>query len=92
MLAGGTAVGLLLGVEPLELGLPGVWYAMGLLMVSRLGTMMWRYQSEAGPLPPSGALQCCCWLLLCGCYLCLRLPTGPARSSIDATSPLPGCS
>jgi hypothetical protein len=53
VLAGGTAAALLLGVEPLELGLPGVWYAMGLLMVSRLGTMMWRYQSESGPLPPS---------------------------------------
>ncbi len=54
VLAAGTAAGLLLGVEPLGLGLPGVWYAMGLLMVSRLGTMMWRYQSESGPLPPSG--------------------------------------
>ncbi|KAL4419186.1 hypothetical protein ABPG77_007776 [Micractinium sp. CCAP 211/92] len=53
VLAAGTAAGLLLGVEPLGLGLPGVWYAMGLLMVSRLGTMMWRYQSESGPLPPS---------------------------------------
>lgn len=57
VLAAGTAAGLLLGVEPLELGLPGVWYALGLLMVSRLGTMMWRYQSEDGPLPPSGALR-----------------------------------
>lgn len=54
VLAAGTAAGLLFGVEPLGLGLPGVWYAMGLLMVSRLGTMMWRYQSEDGPLPPSG--------------------------------------
>lgn len=27
---------------------------MGLLMLSRLATMMWRYQSEDGPLPPSG--------------------------------------
>lgn len=53
VLAAGTAAGLLFGVEPLGLGLPGVWYAMGLLMVSRLGTMMWRYQSEDGPLPPS---------------------------------------
>lgn len=53
VLAAGTAAGLLLGVEPLELGLPGVWYALGLLMVSRLGTMLWRYQSEDGPLPPS---------------------------------------
>lgn len=54
VVAAGTAVGLLLGVEPLGLGLPGVWYAMGILMVSRLGTMLWRYQSEDGPLPPSG--------------------------------------
>lgn len=53
VLAGGTAAALLLGVEPFDLGLPGVWYAMGLLMVSRLGTMVWRYQSESGPLPPS---------------------------------------
>lgn len=53
VLAAGTAVLLLLGVEPLELGLQGVWYALGLLMVSRLGTMIWRYQSEDGPLPPS---------------------------------------
>lgn len=65
VVAAGTAVALLLGVEPLELGLPGVWYAMGLLMISRLGTMLWRYQSEDGPLPPSGeravarACQCC---------------------------------
>ena len=54
VLAAGTAVGLLLGVEPLGLGLPGVWWALGLLMASRLGTMLWRYQSEDGPLPPSG--------------------------------------
>lgn len=27
---------------------------MGLLMLSRLATMVWRYQSEDGPLPPSG--------------------------------------
>ena len=56
VVAAGTAVCLLLGVEPLELGLPGVWYALGLLMVSRLATMVWRYQSEDGPLPPSAAL------------------------------------
>ncbi|PRW33758.1 MATE efflux family [Chlorella sorokiniana] len=56
VVAAGTAVALLLGVEPLGLGLPGVWYAMGLLMLSRLATMMWRYQSEDGPLPPSAEL------------------------------------
>ena len=55
VLAAGTAAGLLLGVEPLGLGLEGVWCALALLMVSRLGTMVWRYQSEQGPLPPSSA-------------------------------------
>jgi hypothetical protein len=61
VLAGGTAGALLLGVEPLGLGLPGVWGALGLLMASRLATMAWRYQSEAGPLPPSGEHRCFGW-------------------------------
>ena len=54
VVAAGTGSALLVGVEPLELGLPGVWYALGLLMTSRLATMIWRYQSATGPLPPSG--------------------------------------
>lgn len=52
MVAAATAVGLLLSVEPLGLGLEGVWGALALLMVSRLATLAWRYQSPSGPLPP----------------------------------------
>lgn len=47
-----TAVALLVGVEPWELGLQGVWGALAVLMVSRLVTLVWRYQSAGGPLPP----------------------------------------
>lgn len=54
VLAAATAAGLLLGVEPLGLGLPGVWGALGVLMASRLATLLWRYQSPGGPLPPAG--------------------------------------
>ncbi len=33
-------------------GLPGVWRALSLLSVARLGTLLWRYQHPIGPLPP----------------------------------------
>ena len=70
LVAAGTGSALLLGVEPLELGLPGVWYALGLLMTSRLATMVWRYQSATGPLPPSGAprTRTCLPAMLCLCW------------------------
>ena len=55
VVAAATAAGLLLGVEPLGLGLEGVWGAMALLMLSRLGTLWWRYQDPSGPLPPPSA-------------------------------------
>lgn len=34
----------------------GVWVSLGLLMAARLATLLYRFQSEAGPLPPSAAL------------------------------------
>lgn len=39
-------------VEPLELGLEGVWAGLSLLMMGRLITLVWRYQQLDGPLPP----------------------------------------
>lgn len=39
-------------VEPLELGLTGVWVGLSLLMMGRLTTLVWRYQQLDGPLPP----------------------------------------
>ncbi|GAB4812989.1 hypothetical protein N2152v2_000035 [Parachlorella kessleri] len=57
VVAAATAVGLLLGVEPLGLGLEGVWGAMAVLMVSRMATLAWRYQDPSGPLPPQQARQ-----------------------------------
>lgn len=74
VVAAATAVGLLLGVEPLGLGLEGVWGAMALLMVSRLGTLAWRYQDPSGPLPPLQHLP----------------PPPPAASALEAPLlPLP---
>lgn len=52
VVAAASAVGLLVGVEPMELGLTGVWGALALLMAGRLVTLVWRYQSPKGPLPP----------------------------------------
>jgi hypothetical protein len=52
-----TATGLLQGVQPLGLGLEGVWGAMAMLMVSRLATLVWRYQDPSGPLPPQQRRQ-----------------------------------
>lgn len=53
VIAAATAVGLLMGVEPMELGLTGVWGALAVLMAGRLATLVWRYQSPNGPLPPN---------------------------------------
>ncbi len=53
VIAAASAVGLLMGVEPMELGLTGVWGALAVLMTGRLATLVWRYQSPNGPLPPS---------------------------------------
>ncbi|KAG1676823.1 hypothetical protein FOA52_010332 [Chlamydomonas sp. UWO 241] len=50
----GTVAGLL-AVEPLGLGLNGVWAMCSLLMAMRLLTLGVRYASEDGPLPPSAA-------------------------------------
>jgi hypothetical protein len=47
-----TAGGLLVGVEPLDLGLTGVWGALVLLNLSRVATLSWRFQSAGGPVPP----------------------------------------
>jgi MATE family multidrug resistance protein len=56
VVAAASAVGLLMGVEPMELGLTGVWGALAVLMTGRLATLVWRYQSPNGPLPPHGSL------------------------------------
>lgn len=50
--AAGTAVPLLLLVEPLKLGLTGVWGSLAVLMASRLALLTWRYNSSKGPLRP----------------------------------------
>lgn len=55
MLASGAAASLLLSVEPLQLGLAGVWGAQVVLMAGRAATLGARYWSESGPLPPSQA-------------------------------------
>lgn len=52
IVAAATAVALLVGVEPLNLGLQGVWGGLAILMTSRLLTLLWRYQAADGPLPP----------------------------------------
>ena len=39
-------------VEPLDLGLHGVWAGLAMLQLGRLATLAWRYQSADGPLPP----------------------------------------
>ena len=53
VVAAAAAVGLLFSVEPMELGLVGVWGALATLMTGRLATLVWRYQDPQGPLPPS---------------------------------------
>ena len=51
--AAGSAIALLAAVEPLDLGLEGVWYALAALMTFRLSTLLWRYYSPDGPLAPA---------------------------------------
>lgn len=51
--AAGSAILLLASVEPLDLGIEGVWYALAALMTFRLGTLVYRYQSDDGPLSPA---------------------------------------
>lgn len=51
--ASAVAASMLLMVEPSGTGLEGVWAALAVLMVGRLATLGWRFQSEEGPLPPS---------------------------------------
>jgi putative MATE family efflux protein len=53
-LAAGCALAFLAAVEPLDLGLRGVWYALAALMMLRMGTLVWRYQSPQGPFSPEG--------------------------------------
>ena len=50
MSAAGTLVVFSL-VEPLDLGIGGVWAGLALLQVGRLVTLAWRYQQPGGPLP-----------------------------------------
>lgn len=51
-LAAGSAAAVLLAVEPMHLELMGVWGGLVALMAGRLVTLLWRYQSKDGPLPP----------------------------------------
>jgi hypothetical protein len=57
VIASASTVVLLLLVEPLDLGLEGVWAALAVLMLGRLTTLTWRYQALDGPLPPLAACQ-----------------------------------
>lgn len=51
--ASAVAASLLVMVEPSGTGLEGVWAALAVLMVGRLATLGWRFQSADGPLPPT---------------------------------------
>jgi putative MATE family efflux protein len=53
-LAAGCVLAFLTAVEPLDLGLPGVWYALAGLMVLRMATLVWRYESKDGPFAKKG--------------------------------------
>lgn len=53
--ASAVATSLLMMVEPWEAGLEGVWSALAVLMMARLLTLGWRYQSQDGPVPPMTA-------------------------------------
>ncbi len=44
-------------VEPLDLGLGGVWAGLALLQLGRLVTLAWRYQQLDGPLPMLASLS-----------------------------------
>ncbi len=53
-LAAGCVVVFLAAVEPLDLGLPGVWYALAGLMLLRMMTLVWRFESKSGPFSKEG--------------------------------------
>ena len=53
-LAAGCVVAFLAAVEPMDLGLPGVWYALAGLMLLRMATLVWRYESKSGPFSKDG--------------------------------------
>ena len=53
-LAAGCVVVFLAAVEPLDLGLPGVWYALAGLMLLRMMTLVWRFESNDGPFSKEG--------------------------------------
>ena len=53
-LAAGCVVAFLAAVEPMDLGLPGVWYALAGLMLLRMATLVWRYESKNGPFSKDG--------------------------------------
>lgn len=55
--ASAVAASMLVMVEPSGTGLQDVWSALAVLMMVRLATLGWRFQSEKGPLPPSSAHQ-----------------------------------
>jgi hypothetical protein len=55
--ASAVATSMLVMVEPSGAGLEGVWSALAVLMVGRLVTLGWRYQSVSGPLPPQQQQQ-----------------------------------
>jgi len=55
--ASAVAASLLVMVEPSGTGLEGVWAALAVLMVGRLATLGWRFQSADGPLPPTHLQQ-----------------------------------
>jgi hypothetical protein len=55
--ASAVAASLLVMVEPSGTGLEGVWAALAVLMVGRLATLGWRFQSADGPLPPTALQQ-----------------------------------
>eukprot|EP00898_Chlorokybus_atmophyticus_P003944 jgi/Chlat1/4550/Chrsp29S04457 len=52
----GTASALAL-VEPLDLGLAGVWSALVVLMLGRAGTLAFRYTARDGPLGPMDGVE-----------------------------------
>ncbi len=51
--ASAIAASMLALVLPMGWGLEGVWCSLALLMSARLATLVARFQSEQGPLPPS---------------------------------------
>eukprot|EP00879_Flechtneria_rotunda_P003921 GHRR01004161.1.p1 GENE.GHRR01004161.1~~GHRR01004161.1.p1 ORF type:complete len:563 (+),score=209.33 GHRR01004161.1:649-2337(+) len=55
MMVGASAVAasMLVMVEPSGAGLQGVWASLAVLMLGRLITLGWRFQSASGPLPPA---------------------------------------